>query len=264
VLSRLLVTSDTPDRAHSFGSVAHQYNAARPSLPLEINTTLGLSRSAHVVEIAAGTGLATRTLVQSGAHVIAVEPDDDMRTVLQAESPSVDARSGSGEDLPVDDAWADVVVIVNAWHWVDTERGTREAARVLRDGGSFAVVKNGLDDNNPTLTQLRDLRRASRGATHQRSRWMSTSLRETLPESSAAADLFDDAVTTAFHWTWPRTIEQIVELMGTFSGVITASADDQRQIAADTARLAAELADDQGVVAVPMLTWSIVSTRRHR
>jgi ubiquinone/menaquinone biosynthesis C-methylase UbiE len=106
-------------RATSFGQVAGDYDRVRPGPPNQALDWLVPQNCEIAVDLAAGTGLFTRALQRRVAHVIAVEPDDRMRTVLAARSPGIRAVAGRGEAIPVPDASADGVFVSSAWHWLD-------------------------------------------------------------------------------------------------------------------------------------------------
>ena len=127
----------------SFGAVARDYDRVRPSPPSEAVDWLLPARRDVVVDLAAGTGLLTRALAGKVGHVIAVEPDERMRSVLQARSADVEVLAGRGEAIPLPDASADAVFVSSAWHWMDPERAVPEISRVLRDGGRFGVIWTG-------------------------------------------------------------------------------------------------------------------------
>jgi SAM-dependent methyltransferase len=127
----------------SFGAVARDYDRLRPSPPPEAVDWLLPARRDVVVDLAAGTGLLTRALSGKVGHVIAVEPDERMRSVLQARSAGVEVLAGRGEAIPLPDATADAVFVSSAWHWMDPELAVPEISRVLRDGGRFGVIWTG-------------------------------------------------------------------------------------------------------------------------
>ena len=52
--------------------------------------------SAAIVDLGAGTGGLTRRLVGRADEVVAVEPDDRMREVLEQSVPGVRALAGTG------------------------------------------------------------------------------------------------------------------------------------------------------------------------
>ena len=70
-----------------------------------------------------------------------------MRAILSRTLPS-NARSlaGRAEQIPVQDNSADVVVVAQAWHWVDVELAVQEVARILTPGGQLGLVWNVRDE----------------------------------------------------------------------------------------------------------------------
>jgi SAM-dependent methyltransferase len=96
--------------------------------------------------------------------VIAVEPLDGMRGILERVVPGVEALPGTAEQIPLADASVDAVFTAQAFHWFDHERALPEIGRVLRPGGVLAVVWNGPDESRPNplpaeyLAYLRELR----------------------------------------------------------------------------------------------------------
>ena len=64
----------------------------------------------RIVDLGAGTGGLTRRLVGRADEVVAVEPDDRMREVLQQAVPDARALAGRGESIPLEDGSADAVL----------------------------------------------------------------------------------------------------------------------------------------------------------
>ncbi|WP_156727330.1 class I SAM-dependent methyltransferase [Streptomyces apocyni] len=136
-----------PPHALSFDRVAAQYATARPSYPprvldaVEELTGSGL-RGARVLDVGAGTGIATRLLTERGAHVIAVEPGPEMGAQLREALPMVPLVRAVGDALPFADGSADLITYAQAWHWTDPECSVPEALRVLTPGGALAMWWN--------------------------------------------------------------------------------------------------------------------------
>ncbi|MDQ0992299.1 class I SAM-dependent methyltransferase [Streptomyces sp. V3I7] len=135
------------DRAHSFNAVAAQYAANRPSYPPALLDTVEELAGrplagARVVDVGAGTGIATALLHALGADVVAVEPGAGMAAEFRRALPGVPVVRGSGDALPIADAGADFITYAQAWHWTDPARSVPEVLRVLRPGGALALWWN--------------------------------------------------------------------------------------------------------------------------
>ena len=138
----------------AFADVAGAYERGRPEYPLEAVRWLVGDQPADVVDLGAGTGKLTRALVGLGHRVTAVEPLDEMRAELEVAVPEAHTLVGSAEAIPGPDASADVVTVAQAFHWFDHDAALPEIARVLRPGGSLALVWNSRDDRDPWMAQL--------------------------------------------------------------------------------------------------------------
>ncbi len=141
-------------RATSFADVADAYERARPGYPEEAVRWLAGDEPCDVVDLGAGTGKLTRTLVALGHRVTAVEPLPEMLRELRAAAPQTKAVAGSAEAIPVPDGGTDVVVCAQAFHWFDHDAALPEIARVLRPGGRLALVWNVRDDREPWVAKL--------------------------------------------------------------------------------------------------------------
>jgi len=153
------------DPARSFDLAAEEYEATRPSYPDELLDLLPVASGATVLDLGAGTGKLTRVLARRYARVIAVEPLDGMRAILERVVRDVEALPGRAEQIPLEDASVDAVFAAQAFHWFDHARAIPEIARVLRPGGVLAIVWNGPDESRPNplpsayLAYLGELRR---------------------------------------------------------------------------------------------------------
>src|SRR4029078_2941009 len=90
----------------------------------------------------AGTGKLTRELVPRFARVLAVEPDDAMRAVLEEVVPGAEALAGRGDAIPLEDESVDAVLSAEAFHWFASDEAVAEIARVLRPRGALLILWN--------------------------------------------------------------------------------------------------------------------------
>lgn len=130
-----------------FDTVAAQYAAGRPDYPAALFDALAplMHRSldgADVVDLGAGTGIASRQLAERGARVIALELSATMAAELAATSPGVRVLQGSGSAFPLRGGSADLVTCAQAWHWMNPTIAVPEIIRVLRPGGVLALWWN--------------------------------------------------------------------------------------------------------------------------
>lgn len=160
------------DRALSFDAVAGQYDAARPGYPPALfDAVEKLSgrplRGARVLDVGAGTGIATRLLRARGADVTAVEPGPGMAAQLRRTLPGTPLVRAFGDALPIADASVDLVTYAQSWHWTDPARSVPEAMRVLRPGGALALWWNVGDPEVPwAAAQERRLRLVAGSTVH--------------------------------------------------------------------------------------------------
>jgi SAM-dependent methyltransferase len=138
-----------PELGLSFGNVAETYHRVRPQysqlLLDHAQQALELDSSACVLDLAAGTGRLTHELRRRFAEVVAVEPDERMRSVHGA------ALSGSAEAIPLDDESVDAVFVGEAFHWFDPDAAIVDLVRVLRPRGGLSIVSTHWWETDPPL-----------------------------------------------------------------------------------------------------------------
>lgn len=127
-----------------FSGFADLYDANRPSPPARLGPLLASYASAPrpaVVDLGSGTGLSSRWAATWAGSVTGIEPNDDMRSAAESRSArGVRYLAGLAERTGLPDDAADVVLAVQAMHWMEPDRTLAEVARLLRPGGVFAVV----------------------------------------------------------------------------------------------------------------------------
>lgn len=220
--------------AVGFGRGADDYVAARPSYPSAVfdllADELGLGPETDVLDLAAGTGKLTEDLVARGARVVAVEPVAAMRERLVALLPDIDARDGTAEALPLDDASVDLVTVGQAFHWFDAPTALAEIRRVLRPGGGLAMIWNVRDETVDWVRELGEIKDAVDGGPpyrhHRDADW----------EGLVDADGGYDAYTEDWFPNWQDASVEIVVGRTASTSWISALPDDRREAVLDDVR----------------------------
>jgi SAM-dependent methyltransferase len=258
-------TAERLRHGSSFGAAAAAYAEHRPGYAeAAVRWALEPVRSRRplrVLDLGAGTGKLTRTLVRLEADVTAVEPDQRMLAELRRELPSVRAASGSAEEIPLRDGSADAVLAGQAMHWFDLDRAIPEIARVLTPGGVVAGLWN-LDDNRVGwVAELAGIRNRSTDATllgwH---RSVGRSRQQRL--AAAGSGLFGTVRAREFGHGQPRTADSLLATIATHSDLL---AMDEPQRAVLLARirgfLRARPETSAGEFVMPMVT-AVLRARR--
>ena len=95
-----------------------------------------------MLDLGAGTGKLTRLLLPRFSRVVAVEPAEPMRRMLETLCAGAEALSGTGQNIPLADGLVDAVFAAQAFHWFDDRRAVAELARVLRPCGALVLMWN--------------------------------------------------------------------------------------------------------------------------
>ena len=147
-------STQTSAQARSFAGVADAYDRARPSYPAEAAEWLVGGKQSRVLELGAGTGLLTERLVAAGHEVLATDPLPEMLAHLRRRLPDVPVAVGTAESIPAPSRSMDAVVCAESFHWFDHGPALAEIARVLRPGGTLALVWNFRDEGIPWVRKL--------------------------------------------------------------------------------------------------------------
>ena len=246
--------SSQTQRARSFGSVAGDYDRLRSAPPPEAVEWLLPQRRDLVVDLGAGTGLLSRQLAVRSARVVAVEPDDRMRAVLRDRSPGVEAVAGVGEAIPLPDNCADALLVSSAWHWMNPDLAVPEIARVLHEHGRFCVLWNGRDRNIEWLKADEWFREAEEA--HVRAEPESVTRRETGHAGVSLPDpgLFENIETATFRFIRVMSAPDLVDMLSTYSRVITAPAEARQAGRERAAAALARMFPPGAQIEVPMGT----------
>jgi SAM-dependent methyltransferase len=225
-----------PVAAAGFSSAAEVYERARPSYPddavawLVSRAELGPGRT--VLDVGAGTGKLTRLLVPCGARVVAVEPLDEMRALIEG----CETVAATAEELPFADGSVDAITVAQAFHWFDHDRALPEFHRVLKPEGSLVLIWNSRDLDDPVQLQVEELLRPLRDQVpHQ----VLGAWREPLARSPYFGP--EDARTFRYEQTF--TTDDLCARVASTSFVATMSAFDRDALLAEVRGLTHGLAE---------------------
>jgi SAM-dependent methyltransferase len=204
-------------RAASFGVAAAEYERGRPSYPDAAVDWMIPAGTRSVVDLGAGTGKFTKSLVERGLMVTAVDPSAGMMAELRASSPDVRALEGTAESIPLPDNSVELATSAQAWHWVDDELGFPEVARVLKPGGSLSLVWNFRANADGWMKELAAI------IDDREENVEVESIRRAHP-------LFVDFEYEVFPWTQTVTREGLLDLVRSRSVFIIASPDERGRV----------------------------------
>ena len=132
-----------------FSDRVENYVRYRPGYPPEVLALLsaecGLQPSHIVADVASGTGVFTRLLLENGNSVFAVEPNLEMREMGMSQLDAYNrlvSVAGTAEETTLRSASVDFVTAAQAAHWFDLPRARAEFSRILRPRGWCVLIWN--------------------------------------------------------------------------------------------------------------------------
>ncbi|MFF0378353.1 class I SAM-dependent methyltransferase [Actinoplanes missouriensis] len=209
-------------RAGSFGTAADAYERGRPPYPGKALDWLLPGGEPRVLDLGAGTGKLSRLVRERGLDVTAVDPSEGMLAELRRVLPDVPALLGSAESIPLPDRSADVVLVAQAWHWVDTARALPEIARVLTPGGRLGLIWNVRDERSDWVRRLGTIIGSAEEGREPR-----------------MGPPFGPVETTEFEWAHTIAADALLDMVASRSRIILLPADERAAVLAQVRQLIA-------------------------
>ena len=199
-------------RAESFGAVAGDYDAYRPSYPDGLISDLVELGPARALDVACGTGKVAVALVACGISVLGVEIDPHMAAVARTHGLFVE--EGGFETWDDQGRTFDLITCGQGWHWIDPAVGDEKAARLLNPGGTLALFWNRdrFDDDVRADLDKVYAEHAPQLAGHDRGH-----RDDPFVEQLRATGKFASVETRAYKWVSTVTTEQFIGRAGTYS-----------------------------------------------
>ncbi len=256
-----------------FGSDPTNYDAIRPPYPDQVydflQTTGALRPTVTTLELGAGTGLATRKLLERGADPLTVlEPDARFAPFLTSLAAThrghVQVLHTSFEDAALPSHGYDLVAAATSFHWVHPSVRVVKAAQVLKPGGYLAVWWNVFGDperedryHEATRSVLEPLSHSPSDPRNAVPFALDTAARRREISATGAFDAPDYA---AHRWVLWLSTPQVGALYATFSSISRLPTDQRRTILDRLMDIAER--DFGGRVARNMVTPMYVARRR--
>ena len=131
-----------------FDQISSDYDKHRPGYPTELIDCAckiaDLESGDKVLEIGCGSGQLTRSLVERGYHVTALEPGENLISLAQqnVKGPGkVEFLHTKFEDVALPNGNYKAVFSASAFHWVDPDISWQKTADLLMPGGVFALMQ---------------------------------------------------------------------------------------------------------------------------
>lgn len=240
----------------SFEPVVDEYDAGRPDHPAGVYDALGPLAGAVVLDVGAGTGIASRALVERGAEVVAVDVGPALLARAAARAPGLRVVCADGARLPIADEAVDLVAFAQSWHWLDPDRRVAESARVLRPGGRWAGWwSHSWADDEPWFDRYWSAVERACPGTHRDQRttdWGAT---------IAAGGLFGGVERIVVPWTRSVTVDTWLTDQASHSYVVALRPPERVRLLDQLRTILWERFPD-GAMSVRYETWLWIATRR--
>ncbi len=144
----------------SFDVFAGNYHLVRPGYPADAYQDIAqqceLTPESHILEIGAGSGIATKELAKVGCYIVALEPGTNLAAIATdntKEFPKVKVAVGTFEDFTSDEKF-DALLAFTAFHWIKDgqEDKFQRVATFLKPSGCLVLVWNSFFQSDKAVT----------------------------------------------------------------------------------------------------------------
>ena len=142
----------------SFDIFADNYHSVRPGYPIPLFADLqdqcGIDAGSGILEIGAGSGIATVELAKLGGRVVAIEPGANLAEIARKQTEqfsNVELFEGTFEDFQSAEQF-DAIMAFTAFHWLSEGDKYQRILELLKDSGSLVLVWNSFFQNASPAT----------------------------------------------------------------------------------------------------------------
>lgn len=132
----------------SFDVFAENYHSVRPGYPVQLYNDIkdlcGIGSVSRLLEIGAGSGIATTELAKFGCRIVAIEPGTHLAAIARKQtenSKNVEVLEETFESFQSSEQF-DAILAFTAYHWIDEGIKYRKVLDSLDDAGSLVLVWN--------------------------------------------------------------------------------------------------------------------------
>lgn len=145
----------------TFDHFAQAYDSSRPMYVTELFKDLfaysAVNSGSHVLEIGMGTGKASEAILDSGCHLVGLEPGVHLAEVASKKFqkyPNFSIVNSTFQDYECCNEYFDFIYAATTFHWIPEEYGYRRVYELLKHGGTFArfAYHAGADKKRKELT----------------------------------------------------------------------------------------------------------------
>lgn len=255
----------------SFDLFAETYHSVRPGYPAQLYADIkelcGFNNASRLLEIGAGSGIATVELAKFGGKVVAIEPGGHLAAITRKQTErlqNVEVLEETFESFESSDRF-DAILAFTAYHWIDEGIKHRKVLGLLDDAGSLVLVWNSfflsdsavtaevnkaygeyLPDVYPNESSVVEVNEGVLNKLHRREQ-------EVVQNS-----LFYTVALHKYYTVYNYDAETYPKLLNTFPKVVEVSEEQRKKF---FARIS-EIVEQHDTIAVPVLTTLIVCKKK--
>jgi len=132
----------------SFDVFAETYHSVRPGYPTQLYADIkdlcGLDRESRLLEIGAGSGIATVEITKFGGKIVAIEPGSHLAAIAREQTKeytNVEVREETFEDFQSPERF-DAILAFTSFHWIKGEDKYQKILKLLNNAGNLVLVWN--------------------------------------------------------------------------------------------------------------------------
>lgn len=132
----------------SFDIFANNYDDVRPGYPKEMYEDIAkicnLDKTSSVIEIGAGSGIATVELAKNGCKIVGIEPGSNLVAIAKEKTKdysNVEIVEAMFEDFKSSEKF-DCLIALTSFHWISEQAKYKKAYDLLNRNGHFVIVWN--------------------------------------------------------------------------------------------------------------------------